>query len=171
MSKQNIDEDKKPAEETEANQEPESAEEIVEKSVEDYEAKWLRALADYQNLKKQTVSDRAEFIKYANAGLILELLPILNNFKVAADHVPPEQQEADWVKGIFHIKTQLADLLKNMGIEQIPTVGEKFDPQFHEAVGQEAVEGKAEGEIIKEVRAGYTLHGKVIDPAKVIVNK
>ena len=142
-----------------------------EESVEDYKDKWLRAVADYQNLKKQTVKDKEDWAKYANAGLILELLPVINHFKEAMKHVPAEGKDTDWVKGIMQIKKQFDEFLKNLGIEEIPTVGEKFNPEMHEAVSQQEVEDKEADEIIEEVQAGYTMHGKVIDPAKVIVSK
>ncbi|MFA5358942.1 MAG: nucleotide exchange factor GrpE [Patescibacteria group bacterium] len=137
----------------------------------DYKNKWLRAVADYQNLKKDTIKEKEDWIKFANAGLVLELIPILNNFKEATKHIPVDQQKLDWVVGIFHIKKQLEDVLKNIGIEDMKTVGEKFNPEFHEAVSQREEKGVDPDQVIEEVRPGYTMHGKVIEAAKVVVSK
>ncbi len=139
--------------------------------VEEYKNKWLRAVADYQNLKKETVKQKEEWIKFANAGLILELLPVVNHFKEALKHIPKEEKELDWVKGIIQIKKQMDDFLAKLDIEEIKTVGEKFDPELHEAVSQKEVEDQEEGMIIEEVQPGYTMNGKVIEAAKVIVSK
>ncbi len=140
--------------------------EEVKKQAEDYLNCWKRAAADYQNLKKETEKNQAAFAKFANLALIME--PILNNFKTAFNCIPEDQKESDWVKGVECIKKQFDDLMKNLGIEEIKTINEKFNPELHEAVGKEA--GDEEDDIIiKETRPGYTWHGKVIMPAKVIV--
>lgn len=157
--------------------------ETAEKKMAEYLDGWKRAKADYLNLKKETDQRYQELIKFANAGLILELLPVLDNFKLAVLHIPESEKNADWVIGIMHIKKQFQDILKTLGIEEIKTVGEKFNPELHEAVGREenlaeggegkdGEEGKEEqsGDIIvKELRAGYMLNGKIIQAAKVIV--
>lgn len=152
----------------------------AEKKMQEYLDGWKRAKADYLNLKKETEQRYQDLIKFANASLILEFLPVLDNFKLAVCHIPAEEKNADWVIGIMHIKKQMEDIFKNLGIEEIKTVGEKFNPVLHEAVGkeekdEEGKEGKEEEDkkgdvIVKEVRAGYTSHGKVIQAAKVIVN-
>ncbi len=125
----------------------------VKKQSEEYLNCWKRAVADYQNLKKETEKNQAEFVKFANLALIFELLPILNNFKAAFACIPEEQKETDWVKGIECIKKQFEDLMKNLGIEEIKTVGEKFNPELHEAVSKDESEGP-EDTIIKETQPG-----------------
>lgn len=142
--------------------------ELSKKKEQEYLDGWKRAKADYLNLKRESEQRYQELIKFANAGLILEILPVLDNFKLATQHIPEEQKKAEWVIGIVHIKKQLEDTLKNLGIETIKTVGEKFNPEFHEAV--EKSESGKDGIITKEVRPGYILNGKVIQVAKVIVS-
>ncbi|MBI5621323.1 nucleotide exchange factor GrpE [Candidatus Falkowbacteria bacterium] len=137
----------------------------------DYKNQWLRAMADYQNLKKDHARDREEWVKYSNAGLLLELLPVVRHFKEAMKHVPADQASLEWVVGIQHIKKQFDEFLARLGVTEIATVGEQFDPQRHEAIGQQTVADRADGEILEEVQAGYALQGKVIEPAKVIVNQ
>jgi len=157
----------------------------LQKKSEEYLNGWQRAQADYQNLQKETDARKKDWIQMANAGLLEELLPIYDNFKLAMAHIPEDQRQVDWIVGVAHIKNQLEKFLNDNGIEEIKTVGEKFDVNVHEAVAsREAIspqlsaeERKEEGKkdkkdeqiIKKEVRAGYKLYGKVIYPAKVIL--
>ena len=76
-----------------------------------------------------------------------------------------------WLEGVKHVMKQFADIMKAHGVEEIKTVGEKFDPNLHEAVGHEQAGDKAEGEIIREVAGGYKMGERVIRAAKVIVAK
>jgi len=138
--------------------------------IDEYLNGWKRAQADYQNLVKETARDKAEFVKFANAGLILELLPIMDNFKVAFTQIPEAEQKSAWVTGFSHIKKQLFDFLTANGVEEIKTVGEKLDVSIHEAVEYEEKSEKAEGEVIAERKGGYKLNGRVIQVAKVVVS-
>lgn len=144
--------------------------ELAKRKMDDYLNGWKRAKADYINFKRETEKREIEMIQFANAAMILEILPIYNNFKLAWRHIPEEHQKNDeWLKGIEQIKNQFATFLKNIGIEEIKTVGEKFNPEFHYAVSKEKVPGKESGTILEEVSAGYRMHDKVIEPAKVKV--
>lgn len=136
----------------------------------DYKAQWLRAMADYRNLQRETETGRMAWAALATADLVSQLLPVLNNFVAAVAHVPTEQQNEPWVIGIFHIQRQLADVLKQAGVKPIATVGQQFNPEVHEAVSQQPSIDILEDIIITEVQPGYTLNGKVIAPAKVIVS-
>lgn len=161
----------------------------LQKKSEEYLNGWQRAQADYQNLQRETEIKKREWIQLANANLLEELLPIYDNYKLAMAHIPENQKKTDWIIGIIHIKNQLEKFLKDYGIEEIKTVGEKFDVNLHEAVALQSTDNsqlsvnkeenkekenkdlkeKDEQIIKEEVRAGYKLHGKVIYPAKVIV--
>ncbi len=145
--------------------------EICKQKMEEYLNGWKRAKADYINFKKDTKKKKGELIKFSNAALILGLLPIFGNFKRAFTDVPKDQRDSKWLKGIENIKKQFEEFLKNLGIEEIKTVGEKFNPEFHEAVSQKEEKNKDSDVILEEVNSGYQMHGKVIIPAKVIVNK
>lgn len=159
--------------------------ELERQKSEDYLNGWKRAKADYLNLKKEFEKRYSDLVQFANLNLILEILPILDNFKLASKHIPDDHKNMEWVIGMMHIKKQFENILKNLGVEEIKTEGEKFNPEFHEAVAEEKEirgevseksiedekeEDKIKGIIIKEVRPGYTLNGKVIQAAKVIVN-
>lgn len=145
--------------------------EDCKKKMEEYLDGWKRAKADYLNLKKEFEKEKEDIIKFANAELVLNLLPIFDNFKRAFENVPEEQKDSEWLKGVENIKKQFEDFLRDLHIEEIKTVGEKFDPRFHEAVSQREEEEKEEDIVLEEVSSGYKMHEKVIIPAKVIVSK
>lgn len=137
--------------------------ELIKEDKDDLQNKYLRALADYQNLLKQSAKDREEFVKYANEQLIMEIIPVYDNLKTSLEHVDDEVQKNGWLEGIKYVIKQFKDILNNLGIEEIETEGKKFD---HKTM--EAMEGMGE-KVKKEVRPGYKLKGKVIIPAKVIL--
>ncbi|MFH1235358.1 MAG: nucleotide exchange factor GrpE [Parcubacteria group bacterium] len=143
--------------------------EILKKQAEEYLDGWKRAKADYLNQKKEFEKREKEIVQFANAGLIIELLPIYNHLKLALKHKPAHQDTADWVKGIEHIAQELKAFFSQMGIEEIPTEGEKFDHDKHEAVAHEKREGVEHDVIIEEIEPGYMMLGKTIHPAKVKV--
>lgn len=144
--------------------------EIAKQRMEEYLNGWKRAKADYINLKKEKDKREREMIQFANAALILEILPIYDNFKLAWRHMPQEHKKNDeWLKGIEQIKKQFSELLTNVGIKEIKTVGEKFDPAIHEAVAKEKKEDVESEIVFEEVKGGYKLYDKVLEPAKVKV--
>jgi len=132
----------------------------------EYLSGWQRSKADYVNLQKEMEEKISDVSSYAKSSLLTEIIPILDNFTKAVEHVPEDQKNEDWVVGIFHIKKQLEEFLNNNGLEKIETVGQKFDHNLHEAVGQEKGEKDV---VLKDVSSGYKLNGKVVIPAKVIV--
>ena len=131
---------------------------------EDLNNKYKRALADYQNLLKRTEMEKQEFAKYANEKILYEILPVYDNLKISLSHIDEEARGNGWAEGIKYVVKQFKDILNNFGIEEIETKNKKFDPNT-----MEAIEGKGE-KVKKEIKSGYKLSGKVIIPAKVIVN-
>jgi len=145
-------------------------ESLLEDKFKEMENKYKRALADYHNLQKQTAKEKQEFAKYANEQLILEMLPVYDNLKTSMAHIDENTEKNGWAQGIKYVIKQFADALKNLGIEEINTEGEKFDHNTMEAVGQEETDDKRkEGNVAKELSAGYKLNGKVIKAARVSV--
>jgi molecular chaperone GrpE len=138
-----------------------------EKERGEYLAGWQRAKADYINLEKRINQEKSEWIKFANSELILRFLPILDSLEEAMRH-PPAGGQAD--KGIQQVYNQLKTILKKEGLEEIKSVGEKFNPELHEVIENTKGRGK-EGTIVEEVQRGYKLHGKVIRPSKVKIGK
>lgn len=142
----------------------------LETKVAELAAGWQRTQADFVNFRRQAEADRQNLIKSANTDLILDILPVLDNFQLAAKHTPEELKNNVWAQGISQIEKQLESILSNIGLEKISAVGTQFDHNLHEAI--ESVEsGQPEEEIVEEVQAGYTLNGAVIRAAKVKVSK
>ena len=144
--------------------------EIAKNQAEEYLNGWKRAKADYINLKREQEQKQKELIEFASAGVLLDIFPLIDQFKQAMKHVPEEIKDSDWLTGITHIQSNLSNTLKGLGIEEINTVGEQFAPEMHDAV--EEVESEEEnGTIVEELTTGFRMNGKVIQPAKVKVAK
>lgn len=146
-------------------------------SCETYLAGWKRAQADYQNLKRESELDRVERAKFANERLLRDLLPVLDQFGLALSFVPstqtlPEAEKTVWDKwlvGIRAVQSLWDQAAGQAGLERIATDG-AFDPQVHDAVTEE-VSDKPEGTILRVVQPGWRLHGRVLQPARVIIAK
>jgi molecular chaperone GrpE len=121
---------------------------------EEYLNNWKRTQADFENYKKDERRRMDEFAKFATENLVQEILDIVGNLERAAKHIEDE--------GLKSILKQFDQLLSKYGVERIAVVGQKFDPAVHEAV--EALDERKD---LVEVQAGYTMHGKVIRPARV----
>ncbi len=139
----------------------------------DYDALWndyLRLQADFDNYRKRSLKERTDFIKFANEGLILELLGILDNFERGIRSADQKKDYELLHQGVDMISRQLHSLLREKGLQRIEAAGEKFDPHLHDAL--EAVESDAEeGTIIEELQPGYILNGRILRHAKVKVSK
>ncbi len=131
---------------------------------------WKRAKADFINYKKRQEEAIMMFRKYAREDFIIEFLPILDHLNEAVKHIPKNGDQSEWIQGIVAIKMQLERILKNHGVQEVKTINEKFNPEFHEAVEAIELEGES-GMISEELRKGYILNGKVIRAAKVKVIK
>jgi molecular chaperone GrpE len=128
-----------------------------------------RIQADFENLKKRSTNERIEYSRYANTDLILQILPVLDNFRLAVKHLPRELEENAWVAGVRHIEAQLKQILQGEGVVEIESIGEQFDPNLHEAI-EEIESEKPPGEIVEEIQRGYSLNDKVIRHSKVKVS-
>ena len=131
---------------------------------------WKRARADYLNLKKDAEKEKIELAQFANLSLIFELLPIADNFDRALKHIPDDAKKQEWVKGILGIRQQLAATFQGVGLEPVKA-DSMFNPELHEAVSHEAKDEMASDTIIDVLEPGYTLHGRLVRPAKVKVAK
>lgn len=135
----------------------------------EYLAGWQRAQADYQNLKKEGERERNHVCALVKKQLLLDILPMVEHVHTAISHIPDQQRNESWAKGLFQVKSQFDSWLRGMGVEIISAEGTQFDVSFHEAVGREKHKKVRSGYVVKQLRPGYLLDGKVILPAKVIV--
>jgi molecular chaperone GrpE len=137
-------------------------------NVKELENLCMRLQADFENYKKRSQKEREDFSKYANTDLILQILPIIDNFQLATKHLPEDIADNNWVKGVLQIEKQLEQVLAAEGVTAIEAIGSQFDPYLHEAI-EELPSERPEGEIIEEVTRGYRLNDKIIRHAKVKV--
>ena len=152
-------------------------------SCDEYKAGWQRAVADYQNLQKEVARQRGEWAGWSETQILQELIPVYDNFKKAFGdtnvangnandaNYANEKKLHSWRQGIEYIMKQLGEVLKSHGVEEIKTVGEKFDPTQHEVVSEEMTDGAEEGMIVREIEGGYRKNGKILRVAKVVVGK
>ena len=145
--------------------------EEFQKLKDEYLTGWRRARADLLNYKKEEMERIGEFLKYADVGLILKILPILDNFELAEKKTSEDLKNNNSIKGILQIKNQFQDFLKNQGVEEINCLGQKFDPNFQEIVEEVEIKDKESGIITEEIQKGYKINGRLLRPAKVRVAK
>ena len=159
--------------------ETEQAEQKVEKSSEenqklkeDYERlnnQYIRLAADFDNFRKRSEQERENLLKYGTEEALKKIIEVLDNFERAQKSID-SVEDCSTLKETFSIlHKQTVDSLQKMGLEEIVTQGEKFDPNFHEAVMQTQTEDYPEETIIKELQKGYKFGDKVLRPALVDV--
>jgi molecular chaperone GrpE len=154
--KKNIEELKKKLEET-------------EKLKEEYLKGWQRERADFLNYRMEEEKRFEEFFERKKEKLILEFLPILDNFEIAKKNVGNEKDPK--IEGFLQIEKQILEFFKKLGLEEIKTEKEKLNLLEHEVVEEIETDEFETGTVIEEVQKGYKLNGKVIRPAKVKIAK
>lgn len=134
--------------------------------------KILRLQADFENTRKRLERDKQDFARFANEGIIVELLNILDDLERTVDLAQSKHQDLTaFLKGVEMILAHLYDLLKEYGVKPIDAEGKLFDPHFHEALMQIEDKEKPEHTIVEELQKGYLLNDRVIRTAKVKVSK
>jgi len=128
----------------------------------------LRTAAEFDNYRKRTDRERRELAEFAAADLIREILPIIDDFDRALA-APGWSRNDPARQGIELIHRRLLDTLRKRGVEPIDAVGQMFNPEWHESVGSEPAAGRRDGEVVAEVRRGYSLGGRLLRAALVKV--
>ena len=128
--------------------------------------RFLRRQAEFENFRKRTEREKAEFFEYAGMESARSLLPVLDDFERA---LKVECQDTEYVKGMELIYTRLLDGLKKLGLEPIESVGTKFDPNLHHAIDRETSAEVEDQTILTEYQRGYNFKGKSLRPAMVKV--
>jgi len=152
--------------------------ETLNAKCEEYLAGWKRAQADYANLVKEAEKRRLELSQYATERCLMKLLPAIDQFEVALQHVPsldgvPEADRAkfaNWITGLEAVRSLWNATAKEMGLESVNTDGH-LDPTVHEAVAEEASDSVPAGDVIRTIQNGWRLHERLLRPAKVVVSK
>ena len=134
--------------------------EELKQQVEEFENKYKRAIADYQNLQKRVQEEKSEWIRSANKELLLRILTVLDTLILAYQHTQDKNVQVSI--------QQFLDVLKAEGVIRIEAVGQEFNPQVMECITTEPGE---ENKVLEEIRAGFILYDKVLRPAQVKVGK
>lgn len=129
----------------------------------DFEDRWKRAVAEFQNYRRRTESERSELLRGATGSLLKEILPVLDDLERALANVPPEQAESKWVEGAQLVERKFRAIMERQGLVPIEAIGQPFDPSFHEAIGGSGTH------VAQEFQRGYTLNGRTLRPSMVIV--
>jgi molecular chaperone GrpE len=131
----------------------------------------LRARADFENTRKRLLREKEEAIRYANSTLIEKLLPVFDSFELGLAEAKKHKGAGPIVKGFELVWKQMADFLKENGVEPVDAVGQAFDPNLHQALGQQESAEVPEGRVTSQVRKGYKLRDRLLRPAMVFVSK
>ncbi|MCX6789703.1 MAG: nucleotide exchange factor GrpE [Candidatus Gribaldobacteria bacterium] len=144
--------------------------EICEKLRDEYLAGWQRAVADLANYKKNEGERLAWLKKQIDQDWLFKILDFCDDLERAQNHIPENLQNENWLKGIFLASSKFLEELKKQGLTEIKAVGEKFNPEFHEALTE--IKGEGESGVVAEViQKGYLLNGELLRPSKVKIIK
>lgn len=138
----------------------------LQAEVADLRDRSARTLADFDNFRKRSEKERDEDRRFANADVFRQLLPVIDNLERA---LSAEGSEQDLKVGVDLILRQIKDLLASSGVERVAAMGSLFDPQFHEAVSREEDPSVKDPTVIHELQSGFTMHGRLLRPAVVMV--
>lgn len=142
------------------------------KQCDEYLSGWKRALADYDNLKKDLARERTQMRVHATERAALAILPVLDHFDEALKHEPQELHEKakQWVSGVLHVRRELEEALHELGLEPFSAVDDAFDPLKHEAGAERHDPTKPPNTVLEVIRRGWKLGDRIVRPAKVIIN-
>ncbi|HUX88486.1 MAG TPA: nucleotide exchange factor GrpE [Chloroflexota bacterium] len=129
-----------------------------------------RTQADFLNYKRRIEGERSDFARNARADVIVKLLPVVDDFERAIASRPPSIANSDWVQGMLLIDRKLKSSLEGLGVKPIEPVGKPFSPWEEEALLHEPSEKYPADSVTRVLRSGYTMDGKVIRPAQVVVS-
>lgn len=133
--------------------------------------RYLRLQAEYSNFRRRTEEEKSNIYRLGNERLIMELLPILDNFGRALETMEENNVSKSYKDGVEMIRKSLVQVLEKEGLECIEACGKEFDPEIHHAVVTEEAEGKDSGRVLEELQKGYKLKDKMIRPSMVKVSK
>jgi molecular chaperone GrpE len=140
--------------------------------VDKYKETALRSVADLDNYRKRMAREKEESIRYANAGLLERLIPILDNFELGLQAAKAGSGgQSAVLDGMSMVFKQLQEFLISSGVETIEAVGQPFNPNLHEGIAQEQNDEVDEGVVIRQLRRGYRLKDRLIRPANVVVSR
>jgi molecular chaperone GrpE len=143
------------------------------KKDEDFKAKYYYLAAEVENMKKRNDREKENLLKFGNEKVLSALIGVVDNFDLTVNALKNDEDEKvqNIVKGIDMVRGQFLDVLKQNGVVTVEALGKTFDPNFHEAVAEQAAPGKANQEVVVEYQKGYVLNGRLLRASKVVVAK
>jgi molecular chaperone GrpE len=129
-----------------------------------------RSQADFENYKKRCAREKDDAIKYANTSLLERLVPIVDNFELGLEAARGQGEKSPIYSGMKMVLKQLEDFLVANGLQPIEAVGQKFDPNLHEAIAHEPSDEAAEGTVTRQTRRGYRFKDRLLRPSSVAVS-
>ncbi|MBI2083433.1 MAG: nucleotide exchange factor GrpE [Deltaproteobacteria bacterium] len=142
----------------------------LEKSLQEMKGSYLLARADLDNYKKRAVKERDEFVQFMSERLLRELLDVKDHLELALDHAKGATNIKTLHDGVELTLKQMQQFMEKFGVSELSAIGQKFDPNFHEAIHEEVVDGEG-GKVIQEHQKGYLFNGRLLRPARVVVSK
>ena len=133
--------------------------------------KYLRTLAEYENFRKRSEKEKAQMFELGAKSIIEQLLPVVDNFERALEHISEEEKENSFTKGVEGIYKQIQKMFSDCDIQAIEAVGQKFDPALHNAVMTEEEGDAEEDTVTADLQKGYTYRGNVVRHSMVKVKK
>ena len=143
----------------------------LERQRDEFKDLLLRKTAEFENYRKRTERERSAMVESASAGVIEEILPLVDDLERALNTDPGIEGTEAFRRGVELIHRQLTETLRKRGVKPVEALGADFDPYYHQAVSYEPAEGRRDGEIIEEFRRGYTLGDRLLRPSMVKVAK
>lgn len=143
----------------------------TEEKLKEAEDRCLRLQADFENSRKRMAREKADFLNYGYERILTPLLPLLDDLERSMEAAKTNSDLEGLVKGVELVTKEFMTTLEKMGVSRIATVGEKFDPNVHEAVGQEERDDQEPDTVVNEIQKGYKLKDRLLRAARVIVSK
>lgn len=143
----------------------------AERQRDEYKDLLLRKTAEFENFRKRTDRERATLAETAAAGVLEELLPLVDDLERALKAEPGAEGADAYRRGVELIHRQLMEIIRKRGVTPIEALGAEFDPYYHQAVAHEPAHGRRDGEIVEEFRRGYMLGDRLLRPSMVKVAK
>jgi molecular chaperone GrpE len=140
----------------------------LEAQLKEKENKYVYLYADFENFKKRAIKERSDAMKFGWENVARDLLAVVDNLERALSHMP-DGTDKNLRVGLEMVLNQFKSAMQKQGVQQIETQGQAFDPNLHEAMAQEPSD-QPQGQILKQLTSGYTLNGRLLRPAQVIVS-
>jgi molecular chaperone GrpE len=130
----------------------------------------MRSQADFENYKKRCAREKEDAVKYANSSLLERLLPVIDNFELGLSAARAEGEQSPVYAGMSLVHKQISDFVVDNGLQPIDAVGQKFDPNLHDALAHEASDTVPENHIVRQTRRGYRFKDRLLRPSSVVVS-